>query len=112
MERREPRQGDSIDVSRLAFEVEEEVRRILERLLGRRASAFFVTVKLVYTRERLLEVVVDVEATRGAPGVDLDAVVEEALEAARDVVRRYLRRRRREGGGGAKVGGEVLDRNA
>jgi hypothetical protein len=88
-------QQDSVDD--LAIRVEEEVRKVLEKFLGRRASSFFIMVKLDHSSGKLDEAAVEVEVHRGVPGVDVEAVIEEALEAARNVIREYIRSRR--GGG-------------
>ncbi len=88
-------QQDSLD--HLAIRVEEEVRKVLEKFLGRRASSFFIMVKLDQVSGKLDEAAVEIEVHRGVPGVDVDAVIEEALEAARNVIREYLRSKRKEG---------------
>lgn len=78
----------------LAVRVEEEVRRVLEKFLGRRASSFFIMVKIDHSSGKLEEAAVEIEVNRSVPGVDVEAVIEEALEAARNVIREYVRARR------------------
>lgn len=91
------RQQEPGSIDELAERVEEEVRRVLEKFLGRRASSFFIMVKLGQKSGRLSEAAVEVEVYRSVPGVDVEAVIEEALEVARNVVGKHVKSRK--GGG-------------
>jgi hypothetical protein len=92
-----PRQDSKVEVAveDIAKAIEDEVRRVLVNLLGKRASSFLIIVKLDYNSNEINNVEVAIEAYKGIPGVEFDAVVHKALEAAESVARKYIRKPKR-----------------
>ncbi len=80
-----------VNPERLARAAEEAALRVLERYLGSTYSSYLLAVKVEVDGEGLATVAVDLEVLKGPPGVDLEAVVEEAVEAARREVDRHVR---------------------